>query len=184
MENKTTTPRNRTAIVLGVAALIIIAAALVICTLTICAWLFLNVYTARDTGSLDLRADYPRAVKIGETFQVKLYLQNKSHQTIFVKDIDVHPNYSIGPSILDHAMVISTDPNMEATGPFLHRASFRYSQRIRAGETQVVVFNFRATTAAETHTDFMIYLDNSTSALGYLDDSTTTLWDVAINIDP
>jgi hypothetical protein len=161
--------RNRTAVVLALAALIIFVVAVMICS-----WAIRSAYTARDTGSLGLRADYPRAVKVGENFQLKLYLQNKSQQTIFVKDIDVHQGSFTGPSILDHAVVIATDPNMSATGLVVKARSFGYSRSIQIGETQVVIFDFLADTAAETHTDFLIYVD----------DSTTTLWDVAININP
>ena len=96
-----------------------------------------------------LIVDYelPYSVRVGEEFEFVLHLTNASGHPLQVSDIDADEVFS--GSILDGAVVLSTDPPMERDYSLSGIKTFAFDTTIPPGETTTVRFLLMATTPGE-----------------------------------
>jgi len=141
--------------------------------LMICVGVGFNIYTLRE-GTLAAWAEYPETVRVGDSFELRLYLENQGLTDISVQDIDLSPAAEDEDSILIGATVKGTEPDMNSYEIDQQQHAYTYGRVVSPGETQTVTFYFQAVKAGEFHTDAYVFLSTATSFV----------WDIGITITP
>lgn len=113
-------------------------------------------------------ADYsmPSIVSRDEEFDLVLTLTNTGMETVKVNDIDLDQVF--GGSILDGAIVLTTEPEMERDYSLEGIKTFRYNRTIESGDTVTVVFHLQATTVGEFGGSIGIYVGELSYQFDYI----------------
>ncbi len=116
---------------------------------------FFALYGGEPQG-LIVQYQLPYTVHVGEEFEFTLHLTNVSSQPIQVSDID--PDEVFTGSILDGAVVLSTDPPMQRDYSVSGIKTYKFDTSIPPGETVDVRFLLRATTSGEFSGSVGVYV--------------------------
>ncbi len=116
-----------------------------------------------------LSADYsmPNLVKEGETFELVITMTNTGSSDIPVSDIDL--DEMLDDSILDGAIVLSTDPDMKKDYSISGIKTFNYNHSIHPGKTNTVTFTIQAVTPGEYGGSIGIYVGDLAKRFDYVD---------------
>jgi hypothetical protein len=126
-------------------------------------------FVAKFSGEPEgLAADYslPSFVKNGETFELVINLSNNGSTDILVSDIDLDEAFD--GSILDGAVVLSTEPEMEKDYSISGIKTFRYNRTIHPDEKHTIAFTMQATSVGEFGGSVGIYVGDLAKRFDYL----------------
>jgi hypothetical protein len=115
-----------------------------------------------------LSAEYsmPGLVTKGETFELVINLTNTGNADILISDIDL--DEAFGGSILDGAIVLSTEPPMQKDYSLSGIKTFKYDRTLIPGETQTVRFSLQAVNTGEFGGSIGIYVGDKAKRFDYL----------------
>jgi len=115
-----------------------------------------------------LAADYsmPGLVENGETFELVITMENTGTTDIEVSDIDL--DEAFGNSILDGAIVLSTEPPMQKDYSLSGIKTFKYNRTINPGDVHRVTFTLQAVTAGEFGGSIGIYVGDLAKRFDYV----------------
>lgn len=136
------------------------------CLLSCMAVIGLLAYFGRYPENFTAEYSMPSIVNRGDTFDLVISMTNTGAETITVGDIDLDELY--GGSILDGAIVLTTEPEMQRDYSLNGIKTFRYNRTIGPNETQTVVFHLQATTAGEFGGSIGIYVGNLSFQFSYV----------------
>ncbi len=123
----------------------------------------LLAYLGGEPEGLSVQFDLPYNVHVGDEFDLVLSISNTSEQPIHVTDIDL--DVALSASILDGAVVISTDPPMQRDYSVPGIKMFKYDSTIQSGDTMTVRFHLQAHTPGEFSGPILIYVGNHATLL-------------------
>lgn len=108
----------------------------------------------------NISVDYelPTHVLKGEEFDLVLVITNTGDTDMAVGDIDL--DQALSGSILEGAVVLSTEPDMRRDYSIPGIKSFHYDRTIPAGESEKVTFRMQATTVGEYGGSIGVYVGN------------------------
>jgi hypothetical protein len=124
------------------------------------------VYFAQEPENLSIDYSMPSLVSKGENFDLVIRLTNIGNQPISIDDIDL--DETLGGSILDGAIVLGTEPDMERDYSVNGIKSFAYNQTVQPGETKQVTFHLQATQVGEFGGSIGIYVGNNAKRFDYV----------------
>jgi hypothetical protein len=115
-----------------------------------------------------LSAEYtmPGLVQKGENFELVINLTNMSDAELFVTDIDLDEAFD--SSILDGAVVLSTDPPMQKDYSLSGIKTFYYNRALGPGETHTVRFTLQAVNPGEFGGSIGIYVGDKAKRFDYV----------------
>ena len=119
-----------------------------------------------DPEGLAASYDMPGLVTSGETFDLVLSLTNTGETDMMVTDIDL--DEAFGGSILDGAIVLTTDPPMEKDYSLSGIKTFKYNHTLYPGETQTVRFTLQAVSVGEFGGSIGIYVGDKAKRFDYI----------------
>ncbi len=129
----------------------------------------------QDRGELNVTAEYPHSVAVGDEFDVVLRLSAPAQKTVLAQHIVFDAAYgSDKESILTGAQILSTEPLMDLDPAAASLHGYLYNREVKPGETHVIKLHMKALKAGEYHTDFFVLLPRSTAAA----------YDAAISVTP
>lgn len=128
--------RRRTYILIGCGAALFLSAAI------ICSVIGLIAYVAGKPENIVVSYEVPALVTTGESFDLNLQITNTGDADILVGDIDLASMFN--PTILEGAVVLSTEPEMEMDYSVPGVKSFRLNRSFTPGERQTVIFHLQA----------------------------------------
>ncbi len=118
----------------------------------------------RDSGKLLVEVSAPQSVRVGEKFDVVVRMTSKTDKGLWVEDILL--DAAVGSEkawILSGADVIATEPPLNLDPAAVSMRGFLYNRQLDPGGTHVVTLHCVATKAGEYHTDFFVFLPDSTA---------------------
>lgn len=126
----------------------------VILLISICICLILGgasvgllAYFAGEPEGLQVEYQLPYITRIGEEFDFVLILRNVGTAPFTVDDIDL--DMALSGSILDGAIVLSSDPIMERDYSIPGIKTYFFNRTIAPGDTETVVFTLEAVAIGE-----------------------------------
>jgi len=125
-------------------------------------------YTSAQPPLLDGKYSIPTTVKQGDNFDFVITMTNPTTKTVFVKHIvlsDTTAPQTL-PYILDGAIILSTEPEMNYEIYDTNSFQYAYFQDIDPGETQTVTFHMQAKKEGVFSEDVSVYTDNLLHADG------------------
>lgn len=108
----------------------------------------------------------PSPVKKGENVDLVITMSNNGDQPVFVTDIDLDEMFD--GSILDGAIVLTSEPPIDRDYSISGVKTFKYNQNIQPGETKTVFFHLQATTVGEFGGPIGIYVGDQAKRLDYV----------------
>jgi hypothetical protein len=140
---------------------------LAICICLGCAGTFgLFYYYGQEPENLTIDYSMPAVVRKGENFDLVITMTNTGSTALIVDDIDL--DEVMGGSILDGAMVLSTEPEMERDYSISGIKTFLYKQTLQPGETRQAIFHLQATTVGEFGGSIGIYIGSNAKRFDYV----------------
>jgi hypothetical protein len=124
------------------------------------------IYYGREPQDLTIDHSIPYQVTRGEEFELVLTLTNTGDTDIYIGDIDL--DEALGGSILDGAITLSTDPEMERDFSLSGIKTFKYNRTIPAGATRVVVFRLQAVSVGEYGGSVGAYVGDLAARIDYV----------------
>ena len=162
MEQQATSPSNTPAASRPASRRLVyafgIALALGVCLCSACAVssvAFVAHFGGEPEG-LSLQYDLPYSVRLCDEFDLVLSLTNSSDEPLHVSHIDLDELFS--DSILDGAIVISTDPPIARNYSVPGTKSFNYDSVIPPGQTAILTFHLSAQTPGEFGGSIGVYV--------------------------
>jgi len=123
----------------------------------------LLAYLGGEPEGLNVQYDLPYNVHVRDEFDLVLSLTNISEHPIHVSDICL--DGALSASILDGAVVVSTDPSMSRDYSVQGIKTFNYDSIIQPGDTITVRFHLQAQTPGEFSGPILIYVGNRSMLL-------------------
>lgn len=136
------------------------------CLLACAAAIGFVAYFGRDPENFTADYSMPPIVSRDEKFDLVITMTNTGTEPVQVIDIDLDQYF--GGSILDGAMVLNTEPEMERDYSLDGIKTFRYNRTIGAGDTVTVVFHLQATTVGEFGGSIGIYVGELSFVFPYV----------------
>ncbi|HLF72723.1 MAG TPA: hypothetical protein VI524_00115 [Anaerolineales bacterium] len=124
------------------------------------------LYFGQEPENLSIDYSMPSVVKKGEDFDLTITLANTGSTSLTVGDIDL--DELMGGSILDGAIVLVTEPQMERDYSLSGIKTFHYNETLQPGETRTVIFHLQATTVGEFGGSVGVYVGNTSKRINYL----------------
>ena len=90
----------------------------------------------QEPDFITTRIQVPQTVPANEPFEVRMFVQNRASEEIFLHSIDISNTYLEAIDIIS----ISPEPTMEQNIPIVDFTSFSFDQTIPVGGTQTVTF--------------------------------------------
>lgn len=123
-------------------------------------------YFGREPENISVDYSLPPVVKKGENFDLVITIRNTGSQPLTVEDIDL--DELLGGSILDGAIVLTTEPEMERDYSVSGIKTFLYNQTLQPGETKQAIFHLQATTVGEFGGSIGVYVGDISKRLDYV----------------
>jgi hypothetical protein len=123
-------------------------------------------YFGREPENLSIDYSLPPVVRNGENFDLVISVTNTGSTPFTINDIDL--DEVLGGSILDGAMVISTEPEMARDYSVSGIKTFTYNQTLQPGETKQAIFHLQATTVGEFGGSIGVYIGNNAKRFEYV----------------
>jgi hypothetical protein len=123
-------------------------------------------YFGRNPANFTAEYSIPSIVNRGDEFELVIRMTNTGTEPVTVNDIDL--DQAFGGSILDGALVLSTEPEMERDYSLSGIKTFRYNRPIPPGETHTVVFHLQASAAGEFGGSIGIYVGDLSYQFDYV----------------
>lgn len=124
------------------------------------------VYLGREPENLSLEYSMPSVVKKGENFDLIITVANTGSEPFTVNDIDL--DELMAGSILDGAIVLETEPNMERDYSVSGIKTFVYNRTLQPGETKQAIFHLQATAAGEFGGSIGVYVGDNSKRFDYV----------------
>jgi hypothetical protein len=142
----------------------------VLAILTICGCSLATIgffgYYGREPETLTVEYSIPYTVTRGEEFDLVLTLRNTGNEDVYISDIDLDEAFS--GSILDGAITISTDPEMERNFSTDGIKTFVYNRSLPAGSTEQVIFRMEAVAVGEFGGSIGVYVGPIAARIDYV----------------
>lgn len=158
-------PNNRKYLIWGcISALVIVSC---VCIIFIAGGAGLVSKYGGEPEGFSVDYTMPHLVEKDQEFELIITMSNTSNSDILVSDIDL--DEMLGGSILDGAMVLSTNPEMKRDYSLPGVKTFIYNRTIHPGETEKVTFNIQAVTPGEYGGSIGIYVGDLAKRFDYVD---------------
>ena len=123
-------------------------------------------YYGREPENFSVDYTLPSLVKKGENFDLAITMTNSGAQPVTVTEI--YLDESLGGSILDGAIVLTSEPQMERDYSTSGLKIFKYNQTIQPGESKTAIFHLQATTVGEFGGSIRIYVGDLSKYFPYI----------------
>ncbi len=123
-------------------------------------------YFGQEPENLSIDYSMPSIVRKGENFDLVITMTNTGSTPFTVDDIDL--DEIMDDSILDGAIVLTTEPEMERDYSVSGIKTFIYKQTIQPGETKQAVFHLQATTVGEFGGSIGVYVGDNAKRFDYV----------------
>ena len=100
------------------------------------------MHVSKDVEGVALSIDSPLDVAVGETFVMKVVVENQRAETFEVGDIDISDDYLSGFSVIS----VTPAPKEEQHVPIDNSQSYTFGVEVPPGETKEFKFELRAET--------------------------------------